>query len=579
MLPSRLIGDLSAAVFAVTILLVSGTPASSPLLAQSAQPPPAAAAGQAEVPSSTGPATFVVMLRGARVGTETVSLSRTGNGWLLSGSGGLGAPFDVITSRFEAAYGLDWQPSRLLVQGSIKGEAVALATTFGLTTAMNDLTQGTRRGSSSHQISSRSVVLPSGFFSAYEGLAARLTDAAIGTRVPVYVAPEGETSVTVDQITPRRISIGGRSVDVRVFSLALASTGGRSLIELWVDDRGRLARLEMPEVSVVVIRDDLASVMARTEHVRHPGDEDLFIPANGFSLGATFTTPPNAPAKGSAAIVLVSAPGAQDRDYISYGVPIFGQLAGALADAGYFVVRYDGRGVGRSGGRTENATLEEYADDVVRIIRWIKRRDDIEDRRISVLGYAEGGPVAMLAAARENDIKAVALVNAPGRGGREVTIEQQLQVLSRMNLPDAERSARTALQYRIIDAAMTGRGWETIPPDVRIQADTNWFRSWLLFEPAAAFRRMDQPVLILHGALDTEMPVAHADQLETLSIRRDDDLPPAHTQKVIVPAVNHLLVPAETGEVAEYDQLDLRNVSSAVTMALAEWLTEMLPPR
>jgi pimeloyl-ACP methyl ester carboxylesterase len=518
------------------------------------------------------------MLRGARVGTETVSLSRTGNGWLLSGSGGLGPPFDVVTNRFEVTYGTDWQPARLTLQGTIKGESMALATTFGLTTAMNDLTQGMRRGSTSHQIASRSVVLPSGFFSAYEGLAARLADATVGTRVPVYVAPEGETSVVVDAIAPQRISLGSSSVGIRVFTLALASTGGRSLMEIWIDDRGRLARLEMPEVSVVVIRDDLASVMARTEHVRHPGDEDLFVPANGFSLGATFTTPPSRPTRDAAAVVLVSSPGPQDRDFTTYGVPIFGQLASALADAGYFVVRYDGRGVGRSGGRTENATLEEYADDVVRVVSWLRRRDDIHDDRISVIGYADGGPVALLAAAREDDIKAVALLNAPGRSGREVTVEQQRQVLARLKLPEAERAARQALQYRVIDAAVTGKGWETIPPEIRNQANTNWFRSWLLFEPAAALRRMDQPLLILHGALDTELPPAHADQLATLSIQRDDDLPPAYTKKVILPAVNHLLVPARTGDVDEYSTLDTLTISPEVSAAIATWLGETLPP-
>jgi hypothetical protein len=420
-------------------------------------------------------------------------------------------------------------------------------------------------------------VLPSGFFAAYEGLAARLVNATVGTRVPVYVAPEGDTSVTVDRIAHRRVSLGDRALDLQIFSLALASTGGRSLIELWIDSRGRLARLEISEIAVVVIRDDLASVMARTEHVRHPGDEDVFIPANGFSLGATFTTPAN-PTEGAAAIVLVSGPGPQDRDFTSYGVPIFGQLAGALADAGYFVLRYDGRGVGRSGGRTENATIEQYADDVVRAVSWIKRRDDIDDRRIAVLGYAEGGPVVMLAAARESDIKAVAVVGAPGRSGREVTIEQQLYLLSRMNLPDAERSARTALQYRIIDAAMTGTGWETIPPDVRSQADSAWFRSWLLFEPAAVLRRMDQPVLIVHGALDKETPPAHADRLATLSSQRNENRP-EYTSQVIIPGINHLLVPAETGDVDEYDTLETLAVSPAVSAAIAEWLGEMLPPR
>ena len=81
---------------------------------------------------STGPATFIVLVRGARVGTETIALSRVGADWFLSGSGRLGPPFDVVTSKFEMTYGTDWQPTRLDLNGSIRGQAVSLTTTFGL---------------------------------------------------------------------------------------------------------------------------------------------------------------------------------------------------------------------------------------------------------------------------------------------------------------------------------------------------------------------------------------------------------------------------------------------------------------
>ena len=60
-------------------------------------------------------------------------------------------------------------------------------------------------------------------------------------------------------------------------------------IEVWTDDRQRLARLVMPMSSVVVIRDDLTSVMTREDHGQNPGDEAVFISANGFTIGATIT--------------------------------------------------------------------------------------------------------------------------------------------------------------------------------------------------------------------------------------------------------------------------------------------------
>jgi pimeloyl-ACP methyl ester carboxylesterase len=184
----------------------------------------------------------------------------------------------------------------------------------------------------------------------------------------------------------------------------------------------------------------------------------------------------------------------------------------------------------------------------------------------------------MLAAAREGRIKAVSLVAAPGRSGRDVTIEQQNQVLSRLTISDAERSTRIALQHRVIDATVTGKGWETIPREIKLQADSPWFKSWLLFDPAATFRRLKQPILIVHGALDTETPPAHADALETLSSGRNK-IAPTHTRKVIVPALNHLLVPATTGSVEEYAKLGTLNVSPAVGAAIADWLGTALPRR
>jgi hypothetical protein len=46
---------------------------------------------------------------------------------------------------------------------------------------------------------------------------------------------------------------------------------------------------------------------------------------------------------------------------------------------------------------------------------------------------------------------------------------------------------------------------------------------------------------------------------------------------VKVPAINHLLVPATTGEASEYAELKDKNVSKAVTGAIVTWLNKTLP--
>jgi hypothetical protein len=274
------------------------------------------------------------------------------------------------------------------------------------------------------------------------------------------------------------------------------------------------------------------------------------------------------------AVILIGGPGSQDRDEVTYGVPKFGLIAGALAEAGYFVVRYDKRGVGQSGGRPEHAGLAEYAADVAAIVTWLGRRRDIDTDRIALIGYAEGSAVALATAGRNSRISGVALVAAPGTTGREVTLEQQRLTLIRLGEPEPNRQSKIAMQNRIMDAVVTGKGWEGIPDDVRYQADTPWFKTWLVFDPAAAISRLKQPILVVHGAVDREVPPVHADRLE-LAAEERRGVSPERTKKVIVPGVNHLLTPATTGEIDEYDLLQSPTVAPGVTTAIIEWLKSL----
>jgi pimeloyl-ACP methyl ester carboxylesterase len=360
--------------------------------------------------------------------------------------------------------------------------------------------------------------------------------------------------------------------ELRQFDLVLANPGGPLNLEVWVDARGRLARVAIPVGGITIVRDDLTVVMARLDSFSHPRDQELFIPANGFNIAATIT-PPEGVEK-PPVVILLAGSGAQDRDETVFGIPILGQVAGRLSDAGFFVVRYDKRGVGQSGGRVESASLDAYAEDARAVVQWVRRRRDIDRDRIILAGHSEGGAVALLTAGRNRgDVAGIALIAAPGRSGRDITLAQQQYQLDRSNESDASKQEKVALQMRLMDAVISGRGWESIPPELRKQADTVWFRSWLNYDPAEAMRRTRQPLLILQGALDVQIPRAHADTLEALANQRGGRPGPA--RKVVIPGVNHLLVPAGTGDVSEYATLPDKNVSAPLTDALITWLREV----
>ena len=130
----------------------------------------------------------------------------------------------------------------------------------------------------------------------------------------------------------------------------------------------------IPAQSLDIVREDVASSTSRTQIYSNPGDEAVTIPAAGFNLGATLTRPGGrrdrhpAPERSSC-----SSSGVGDRDGVVQGVPTLAQLAGAIADAGMLAVRYDKRGNGQSGGRSESATIADFAEDVRVVVRWLEK--------------------------------------------------------------------------------------------------------------------------------------------------------------------------------------------------------------
>lgn len=560
-------------IVASLALLMSAAPWSSARAGQDAAPQPAAPqatpAGQGAVVAVEGESEFTLFLGGKRVGTEQVRVARAATTWIISSTAQFGPPLNVTVNRFELKYTADWQPTELHIEAMQPGRTFALTTSFGVTTATSVITQNGSTTSKTDQISARTIVLPNNFYAGYVVLAARLAAAPPGTDLPVYVAPSAEIKVKVKAATDEQISSPSGPLSTKLYDLTIQNPGGPLEATAATDGRGRLLRLEIPSAGVRLVRTDLASVSTRSQPIRNPTDTDVIIPGNGFNLAGTLTMPPGVGRLRYPSVVLVTGSGQVERDEVVGGIPIFAQLAGSLAQQGYIVLRYDKRGVGQSGGRSERATLQDYADDLTSAVKWLAGREDVNPRQIAVAGHSEGGPVGMLAAAREKKISRLILIAAPGRPGSELILEQQRHALDVMKTPEPERQAKIELQQKIQAAVIADKGWEGIPPAMRAQAESTWFRSLLLFDPAKVMPKVKQPILIIQGDLDTQVPPANADALAELARARKKAAP---VELLHLTGLNHLLVPATTGEVSEYAGLKDKKVAPAVATAMAEWL-------
>jgi uncharacterized protein len=273
--------------------------------------------------------------------------------------------------------------------------------------------------------------------------------------------------------------------------------------------------------------------------------------------------------------VLISGSNPSDRDEFVAGIPIFAQLANALADAGYLVVRYDERGAGQSGGRQDSATIEEFAVDARAVVAYLMKRNDVDPKRISIVGYGEGGWIALTLGAREPRIAAIGLIATPSTPGTELVLEQQRLMFEASSTPPAAQQTAIEQQKKILDAVVTGKGWENFNPDMRKRVDTPLYRSFLLFDPAAVIVKMRQPMLVMQPMLDREVPAFHGEQLAQLARSRPRS---RATEFVQLEGVNHLLARSTTGEIAEYGTLAQRNISPAATLELTSWLAKALNP-
>ena len=118
------------------------------------------------------------------------------------------------------------------------------------------------------------------------------------------------------------------------------------------------------------------------------------------------------------------------------------QKARMLARHGYGVLLFDRRGEGRSGGEP-NAWGWGGDADVKAAIAYLKRRPDVDPRRIGGLGLSVGGELMIQTAAETDDLAAVVSEGAGARSTRE-DLDLDEPALGKWTLGLAQSLVRTA---------------------------------------------------------------------------------------------------------------------------------------
>lgn len=217
----------------------------------------AAADGQASpVP---GRSSFVVYVKGAKVGQVESSLDRTADGWRIRGSSRLGAPLNLTVRRLDVGYDSSWKPQYITMELVAPERTAVISSAFQHGVAFTDIVSKGEATSEKANVAEDTIVLPNLVFSAYEALAARLTDAAPGALFRRYIMPQGEIAVRVDE---SEVEDGPSTGAATHWRLTFLNPTGAYPVEMWTAN-GRMVRLEWPTQGISVVRADRVPRPAR----------------------------------------------------------------------------------------------------------------------------------------------------------------------------------------------------------------------------------------------------------------------------------------------------------------------------
>lgn len=355
--------------------------------------------------------------------------------------------------------------------------------------------------------------------------------------------------------------------------------------DLTFDSSGRVVRLEMKPQKLVIRKADDPTFeifdlpAAKTFTWTHDFDaEEVTISHGEVRLAGVITKLPNRRGR-LPAIFFISGSGLQDRHGFAGGIDLgTHEILDRLTKEGFLVLRVDDRNSGASVGPTENLGYEGLVADARACVDFLLSRDDVDPKRIVLIGHSEGGVTAPILAAEKPEIAAVVLLAATGRPLTDVMYEQNVAAINKSDLSEEERAQLLADVRSFLDSLVSEDPIdpESLRPEFRAGLRMRpWLRGHARRHPVDTICKVRSSILILQGEKDFQVsPERDAQPLaDALQASNHPDF-----ELKTFPDLDHLFkrVAGEESNLAEY--FTRRPVDPEFLEVLTGWLEKRLAP-
>lgn len=315
----------------------------------------------------------------------------------------------------------------------------------------------------------------------------------------------------------------------------------------------------------------------------------------GIELAGTLTLPSK---NGTyPVVVLITGSGPQNRNEEIMNHRPFLVLSDHLTRNGIGVFRYDDRGVADSKGDFKSATSLDFALDAEAAVDYLKTRKEIDKSKIGLAGHSEGGYIAPMIAARNDDISFIVMLAGPGISGEEIVL-MQTELIEKASGTSEEEIAFINKLYKGVFEILKKYDNEDIlksqvssfvkqqyieNPEIVISSgefdekvieqmieiySSPWFKFFLEYDPSTDLEKVKIPVLAIIGEKDLQVPPKVNLEATKNALKKagNNNL----TAKEL-PGLNHLFQKCSTGLPEEYGKID-ETFSPQAMDIITEWI-------
>ena len=297
------------------------------------------------------------------------------------------------------------------------------------------------------------------------------------------------------------------------------------------------------------------------------------------------------------AVVLISGSGPQNRDEELMGHKPFLVLSDYLTKNGIAVLRYDDRGTAKSKGIFSKATSFDFSNDAEAAFNYLLTRKEIIPNKIGLVGHSEGGLIAPMIAARNNNIGFVVMLAGTGLSGDQIMLLQQELIARADGSSEADIQKTKKVNKAVFDIVRKNEIANNLNSElsnylkIELEKDTAltkslgmsiddyikstlnqitspWFQYFLKYDPQTALTQVKCPVLAINGEKDLQVPPKENLEAIKKALKKGGN---KNFVTKELPGLNHLFQECKSGSPLEYNDIE-QTLSPLALEEVLQWI-------